>query len=412
MSTNLTTISNILKDQYLPALKNQITTAPSPFMEMIKKVPLTTGGKITAVAPFGINGGFGFGSDGTGVPSSGPRSYKRFEVEPVDMYVDIRISDKTAKLAGNAGALISALDDEVIGSYEAARWNVSRALFGDGSGRLCGLTGEITISETDKTATVPVDSTAALIEGLTVDLFYYSSVAAASGNLIEGNKGLRILSIDRENKIVTLDSAADVAAIPNSLDNNLYGFLCVQGSYNKELTGLKTIFDSSVPTLYGYEKAKNPSIVPLTVDAGHALTDTVVYDAVKKAMDYRNSRINLVMMGDKAFRAYQAYMRTNNHTVCEKAEFVGGATGYKVMVGSQTVTVVNEKLVPESEAWCVDTDAFSFVYLDFDFCDFGSTGIFRLEPGTSYYRALLASYGNLICKNPGGCVKITNCSEA
>ena len=143
------------------------------------------------------------------------------------MYVDIRISDKTAKLAGNAGALISALDDEVIGSYEAARWNVSRALFGDGSGRLCGLTGGITISETDKTATVPVDSTAALIEGLTVDLFYYPSVASASANLIEENKSLRILSIDRENKIVTLDSAADVMAVSNSLDNNLYGFLCV-----------------------------------------------------------------------------------------------------------------------------------------------------------------------------------------
>ena len=78
-------------------------------------------------------------------------------------------------------------------------------------------------------------------------------------------------------------------------------------------------------------------------------------------------------------------------------------------MGNRTVTVINEKLVPSKEAWCVDTSAFLFAHLDFDFCDYGSSGIFQLVPGTSYYRALLASYGNLVCKNPGGCVKIVNC---
>ena len=410
MSTNLTKISNILKDQYLPAIKNQITTAPNPFMEMIRKVPLTTGGKITAVAPFGINGGFGFGSDGNGVPKSGTRSYKRFEVEPVDMYVDIRISDKTVKLAGSGGALLSALDDEVVGSYEAAKWNVGRALFGDGSGKLCKLTAAAVKNTSAGTSVLTVDNTSALIEGLTVDILNYASASSSELQIITANTGLRILDIDRAQKKVTVDSSGITVSAQSSSAGN-YGALCVQGSYNKELTGLKAIFDSSVTSLYGYVKSTNPFIVPLTVSAAHSISDTVIYDAVKKAQDYRNSKIDLVMMGDDAFRAYQSYMRDNNVVVCEKAQFVGGAVGYKVMVGSNEVTIVNEKLVPSTEAWCVDTSAFSFVHLDFDFCDFGSTGIFRLEPGTSYYRALLASYGNLICKNPGGCVKITDCGD-
>ncbi len=410
MSTNLTTISNILKDQYLPALKNQITTAPSPFMELIKKVPLTTGGKITAVAPFGINGGFGFGTEGGSTPSSGTRAYKRFEVEPVDMYVDIRISDKTVKLANQSGALLSALDDEVMGSYESAKWNVSRALFGDGTGKLCTISASAS-AEGGK-LTLSVNDTARLIEGLTVDLYTYATTASPDGELAEKNSALRVIEVDRSKNTVTLeapDSAGTNAASTAVLN---YGFLTVQGSYNKELTGLKAIFDPSVKTIYGYTKKESPFVVPLTVDANHLISDTVIYDAVKQASDYRNGSIDLVMMGDDAFRAYQNYMRDNNVVVCEKAEFVGGASGYKVLVGSRTVTVVNERLVPKAEAWCVDTSAFSFVHLDFDFCDYGNSGIFQLIPGTSYYRALLASYGNLICKNPGGCARITNCGEA
>lgn len=410
MSANLTTIQNILKDQYLPALQNQIATAPSPFLEMIRKEPLSTGGKITAAAPFGINGGFGFGSEGNGTPKSGARDYKRFEIDPVDMYVDIRVSDKTVKLANGSGAILPALDEEIRGSYEAAKWNVARALFGDGSGKLCTVPSSASVSS--GVLTLSVSDTKALIEGLTVDLYTYSATTTSTPSLSNANTALRVTAIDRANGTVTLAAGAGAGTASKSTAIGNYGFLTVQGSYNKELTGLGAIFDSGVTTLYGYTKATSPFIVPLTVDADHAISDTVIYDAVKKAADYRNSHIDLVMMGDDAFRAYQSYMRDNNVVVCEKAEFVGGAAGYKVMVGSHTVTVVNEKMVPAAEAWCVDTSAFSFVALDFDFCDYGSSGIFRLEPGTSYYRALLASYGNLICKNPGGCVKITNCDES
>ncbi len=407
MSANLTTISNILKDQYLPALKNQITTAPSPFMEMIRKEPLTTGGKITAAAPFGINGGFGFGTDGSAVPVSGARKYRRFEVEPVDMYVDIRISDKTVKLADKSGALLSALDEEVTGSYEAAKWNVSRALFGDGSGKLCNVISSGTAS-TEGKMTLTVDDVSKIIEGLTVDLYTYASSSASAPQLETHNTAMRVVDVNRTNKKVVIETFSGKTGSASATAGN-YGFLTVQGSYNKELTGLKAIFDSNVSTVYGYSKTSDPFVVPVTVNAKQNISDIVIYEAVKKAMDYRNSKIDLVMMGDNAFTAYQKYMHESNVMITEKREFVGGASGYKVLVGSRTVTIVNEKMVPANEAWCVDTSAFSFVHLDFDFCDYGSSGIFQLLPGTTYYRALLASYGNLICKNPGGCVKITNC---
>lgn len=41
MSQNLLKISEILKNDYKPALENQIGIEPSPFLEKVKKVPLT-----------------------------------------------------------------------------------------------------------------------------------------------------------------------------------------------------------------------------------------------------------------------------------------------------------------------------------------------------------------------------------
>ena len=406
MATNLNTISEILKDQYLPALKNLVTTATHPFMEMIRKTPLTTAGMITAVAPFGINGGFGFGIDGESLPKASGRRYKRFEVEPVDMYVDICISDKTVKLANQPGALISALDDEVIGSYEAAKWNVARALFGDGTGILC--TVDQSCSSIDGMMTIRVNSTERLVEGLVVDMYTYPSTTNPVPIIMNDNKGLRIIDINRFERKITVEGDECAATIALS-STGKYGFLTVQGSYQKELTGLGAIFNASVPMLYGYSKSITPFIKPLEFDACNSLSDSLLYHVVKKAEDYRNSKIDLIMMGDEAFAAYQEYMRENNVTICERAEFIGGASGYKVIVGSRAVTVINESMVPTGQCWCVDTSAFNFVHLDFDFCNLGDGGIFQLVPGTTYYRALLSSYGNLICNNPGGCVLVVNC---
>ena len=116
MSQLLTQIEGILKDKYQPAIANQINIEPSPFLEKIKKVPLTNN-TIKFAAPFGINGGFGFGAEGIATPKSGAQKYVSFSVDAVDMYVDIKISNKTVELASsNAGAMINALDAEIKGA--------------------------------------------------------------------------------------------------------------------------------------------------------------------------------------------------------------------------------------------------------------------------------------------------------
>ncbi len=386
MAQILTKLEAILKDKYQPALTNQINTEPSPFLEKIKKVTLTNN-TIKCAAPVGINGGFGFGAEGVGTPKAGAQRYTLFEIDAVDMYVDLQISNKTIELASsNASSMINALDSEIKGSYAAAKWNIGRALFGDGSGKLA--TVSAATASGDNTV-LTLDSVKRVIEGLSIDLY------SAAGTLTTANAGHRILSVDRAAKTITVEGTLSGT-----------GFITVQGSYNRELCGLGAIFGDA-ETLYGLSKADNPWIRPTSVDAKNDLTDLVLYRGIKEAKDYKGANIDLIMMGDDAFLAYQDYMHTNNVTVCDKYHFVGGAVGYKILVGSNEVIIVNERFVPEDEVWGVDTSAFYLEATPWNFME-KDGGVFVPMPDTSIFRALLASYGNLMCTNPGGCVRFIN----
>ena len=391
MSQILTNIEGILKDKYQPALANLINIEPSPFLEMIRKEPLQNN-KVRLAAPIGLNGGFGFGEEGAATPAAAEQRYLDFELKAVDMYVDMQISNKTVVLGStNAGSMINALDAEIKGSYAAAKWNLGRALFGDGSGVLCHFTtnGE-TVSE------LTVDSTDKLMEGILVDIYY-----GDSENSTSAISGLRIISIDHKNKTIQFKESGIY------LERS--GFLTVQNSYNREITGLGAIFGDD-KNLYGVSRAENPCLFPQRYSLGGKINDIALYRGIRDAKKYRGAKINLIMMGDTAFEAYQEYMDNHTTHLVDKHKFVGGSTGYSILVGDQEVIIVNESMVPANEAWGVDTDSFILQQTPWEFLS-NQGSIFSLMANSSVYRALLASYGNLICSNPGGCVKITDSAE-
>lgn len=388
MPQNLTKVNDILKNKYLPALKNQLSTDPSPFLEKIQKRPLTNN-KIIGGFPIGINGGFGFSSEGSDSPAAAEQKYGKFELSAVDMYVNIEISDKTIKLASSSdAAMLNVLDREIKGSYEAACWNIGRSLFGDGSGKL----GNVTALDAAGTE-VTLDSVEFVKEGLVVD--FYATAGTVS------KAGVRILGVNRTDKKITVDTSFKYVA----------GFITVQGSYNKEITGLNAIYSSSVTTLYGVTKSSNTWINPLTYSVSNEITDTKLYTGVSDAKNYKNSNIDMILMGDAAWQQYDAYIKSHRTITVESQRFLGGTVGHKVAIGSNEVVVVNEHFVPSTKAWGVDTSSFHFDETGLEFAEYDGSP-FVLVNGKSYYRALLDNFGNLMCENPGGCVEWTDCGPS
>ena len=391
MAQTLELVKEILKDKYLPAFRNQIGIKPSPFLEMIKKTNATND-TVKAAATFGLNGGVGFGVDGSDTPISGPQMYKDFEIGLRNLYCNIEISDKTIKLGSKSeSSMIDALDREVRSAFDATNWNLGRALFGDGSGVLCE------IKAVEKDTIVTVDSAKNLKEGMIVDTY-------STGGSTPTEKERRIIAIDSANNKVYLSSPTSATT----------GFMTLQNSYNREITGLGAVMNATgASVIYGKKVSENPWILPLTYDAtkavGGGLNDVLITNAMRDAERDKNGDIDLIMMGDTAFNAYQMYMKENNVTITEQLKFKGGHTGFEVLFGNKTAKVVNESFVPETEVWGVSTKDWKYESTPFDFANENSS-TFTLVPGKNYYRALLTSYGNVICENPGASFKITNCT--
>jgi hypothetical protein len=218
-------------------------------------------------------------------------------------------------------------------------------------------------------------------------------------------KAVRIKAIDRANKKVYVDK---------SIGNLAGGMITLQNSYNREITGLGAVMNATdASVIYGKKVSENPWILPLTYNAtnavGGGLNDVLITNAMRDSERDKNGDIDLIMMGDTAFNAYQMYMKENNVTITEQLKFKGGHSGFEVLFGNKTAKVVNESFVPETEVWGVSTKDWKYESTPFDFANENSS-TFTLVPGKNYYRALLTSYGNVICENPGASFKITNCT--
>ena len=389
MEQNLITFEKALKENYLPAWRNQLGVEPSALLGKIKKVPLVSN-KIVASAPIGLSGGFGFGAEGQATPNAGNVKFDRFETEAKDMYVNIAISAKAVRLTGSGGAMANALDTEVKAAYETAKWNVGRSLFGNGTGVLANISALSSAG-----LTITVDDTKFLKEGLIIDIYADGATAPQTN----GN-GRRIVAVDRANKTITIDGSATTFT---------KGFITVQNSYKREITGLGAIFDSKVTTLYGLKKSDNPYLAPITVSAGSDIDDGIITKALRQAKNDKNSAVDTLLCGDDAFDAYVTYLRTNNVRVEEMSHTIsGGFKAIKFIFGNKEVDILNESFVPAGEMWGVDSTSLELHAQEWDFADLQGGGIFNLMEGSSVYRALLANYGDLICKNPGGCVRITD----
>lgn len=382
---SLAKLEQILRAEALPALDNQLRLEPTPLLQKIPTKTLRTP-KIEVRTGVGMNGGFGFGAETKNIPEAGGQMYSKFVAEPKTAFATLEITHK-ANVLGTGDDSIHLMLNEMQGVKDAANWNVGRALFGNGTGVLA----TISATSSDK-LTLTVSSVKNVRIGLTIDVYNGSEQLQQTA---------RVVAIDRgSTKKITIDKA-----LSSSLSA---GFITVQGSYNKELTGFEVFFDSNVSEVYGLAKASNTWLQPRTYDANHKITDGALFTAVKESHDYANSDIDMVLAGVDAYKGLWEYLRETSTQIMNDETFVGGVAAIKVNVGGRLVSVVMEDHLDDTTMLGVDTKQLELRRTNVDFISVDDSGIFERVPNSSTYQAVLGFYGDLLCKNPGGLFKITN----
>lgn len=390
----LTTANNALKEVYLGVLSNQLNTSINPLLTRINQTTSDVWGKqIRKVAPYGINGGIGAGTEDGDLPHSAQNNYEQFVLDLKNLYGKLEISDKAIRASENsAGAFVNLLTAEMEGLIKASSFNFGRMLYGDGSGTLANITE-------NGTNNVTVDSTKNLIEGLVVDIVTTSGSVAKSG--------LRITSIDQINKIVTLSGANFTAS-----DYKTGYILCVQGSYGLEITGLGAIFNST-SDIYGLSRDSHKWLVPYMKDITNSsaktnITDIIIQNAIDDLEESADSKVDFIVCSSGVKRNYQSYLASYRSNV-NVLELEGGFRA----ISYNGIPLISDKFAPANTMYLLNTNEFNLHQL----CDWkwleGEDGrVIRQTLGKPTYQATLVKYADIICNKPRGQAMITGIAES
>lgn len=393
----LTTADSALKEVYLGVVSNQLNTAINPLLARINQTTSDVWGKeIRKLAPYGLNGGIGAGTEDGDLPTSAGNNYAQFVLTLKNLYGRIEISDKAIRASENsAGAFVNLLNAEMDGLIKASAFNFGRMLYGDGSGKLTSIT--------ENTATsVTVSSVKNLMEGMVVDIIADSNGVAASAG-----QGLRIRSINRESKVVTFVSASLTASAFKT------GYsLCVQGSYKNEITGLGAIFNTS-GELYGLDRTTYTWMVPYIKDiksssATTNISEVTMQKAIDELEEISDSKVDFIVCSAGVKRNYQQYLSSYRSNV----DIMNLEGGFKA-ISYNGIPVVSDKFAPENTMFMLNTSEFNLHQLcDWNWLEGEDGRVIKQTLGKPTYQATLVKYADIICNKPSGQAKITGITES
>lgn len=383
MAVTLSSAENALKDFYLDVVKDQLNNKISPFMTMINRTSNDIWGK-DVIKPVicGINGGFKSGTEDGTLPVSAGIKYDRFVLPLKNFYGTIEISDKAMRASeNNTGAFVNLLNAEMESLIRSASMNIGRMLFGDGSGKLA------TVKHINKDGIIKVDSVKNLVEGMIIDFIQ----PYGSGEVVL-SECKRILSVDREKHTI------DIGKQKPGMNNDIYkdSIITIQGSYNKELTGLEAIF-AKQGELYGLDKATHKWLNPYIKENQGQITEEALQAAIDHIEQNAGESVNYIVCSIGVRRALKKLF---NHNPCTETLTYNG------------IPIVADRFCPDGTLYLLNTDDFTLHQLcDWVWLDSGDGHILHQVPGKPVYTATLVKYADLMCSKPCGQGKICGIIE-
>ena len=373
-----------LKTVYLDVVANQLNTEINPFLAKIKQSTQDVWGKeVRKLAPIGINGGVGAGTEDGALPSAHGNRYVQFVSTLKNLYGQIEISDKAIRASENStGAFVNLLNAEMEGLIKASSFNLGRMLYGDGTGKLCevsSVTGSLVV----------VDNVRNCVEGMVVDAYTPSGLKCATA---------QIHSIDRDANTLYLSSGKDISTGM---------FLTVQGSLNNEITGLGAIF-AEQGTLYGIDRNSNPWLKPYVKNINGEITESAIQSVIDRLEEVNGSKVDFILCSAGVKRAFQELMSSYKRNI-DVMELNGG---YKALTYNG-IPLVSDRFVAPGEMYLLNSKDFHLHQLcDWKWLENENGRILHQNAGKATYSATLVKYAELVCDHPGGQAKLTGIQEA
>ncbi len=386
----LETAEKALKSVYLNVVADQLNVGVNPLLAKIEQTNADVWGKeIIKLVPYGLNGGIGAGTETGSLPTPAPNNYDRFKLELKNLYGTIELSDKAIRASqSNTGAFVNLLNAEMEGLLKASKFNLGRMLYGDGSGTLA----KVAQAQTTASATIALDSVRNIMEGMVVD------VISASGSAYSDFTGVRVKSVDRVNKTITVETVATSKLAQGDS-------VTVQGSLNNELTGLGAIFSDK--DLYGLSRAGRSWLAPKTYSEVGAISSSKIQSAIDYVDEIAGSQIDFIVCSYDVRRKYLDHLALTRTNI----DYMNLDGGFKAL-SYNGIPLIADRFVEEGDMYLLNSKDFKIHQL----CDWrwleGDNGkVIKQKAGSATYGATLVKYADMICDKPIGQVKLSGITD-
>ena len=384
----LQTAENALKTVYLGVVSDQLNINSNPLLSKIKQSTADVWGKeIRKLAPFGINGGIGAGTEDGNLPKANGNNYVQFVSSLKNLYGTIEISDKAIRASeNNAGAFVNLLNAEMEGLIKASNYNLSRMLYGDGSGTIT-----TNFTHTAGSNVISTPDAKKFMEGMILSIY-----STADEDYKPGCDYVKVTKVDRLNNKVYFDKS-----FVTTLDSTEDCFV-VQGSYQLEITGLGKIFQQG-GTLYGVNRNDHPWMNAYVKNEVGEISETKIQTAIDELEEVTGSVIDFITCSSGVKRAYQEHLSTFKRNV-DVMELNGG---YKA-ISYGGIPLISDRFIDADTMYLLNTKEFTLHQLcDWQWLEGDDGKIIRQNIGKPTYTATLVKYADLICDKPNGQAKLT-----
>ncbi|MBO7187481.1 MAG: phage major capsid protein [Clostridia bacterium] len=374
---NLTTADKALKDYYLDAISEQLNTGVNPIFAQIEKTSENVYGKtIKKIVTAELNGGISAGTESGDLPSAKNTDYKEFVLELKNLYGTIEISDKAIRASGdNQGAVVNLLNAEMEALVKASKENLSRMMFGDGTGSL----GVCFLNVYEGKNHITMNGVLRLKPG-----FYYD-IYDTKGDIVFSE--LKVVSVYNNGAYV--ESDVDFS----TLSSNTY-YISLHGSKGNEITGLKALFSES-ETLYGLNRSENAWLNPYKMTMSGPLSKDE-FDLVIDEVESRGGEQIDFFVCSRKIRTIVKKMLIENDAQLEPVVL---ENGYKTFAYNGIPFILDDNC--SNDLFLINTKHLKLYQLcDWEWLESEDGKILHQVPGKAAYSATLVKYCELLCDKP------------
>lgn len=372
MAFDLSAASAVLKEDYLPPVREQLNNMNPVIQKLVANKQEATGKRFYVPLHYGRNNGVGYRAEGAQLPTAGHQRYKESTATVKYLYGSIEITGPTIKAMRNdKGAFIRAVESEMKGLLKDLKDQRARALFGDGTGKLA------TFDANSNTNTLKVDKVKYFQVGMLIDIVASNGTVTVSGR--------QITAIDEAAKEITISGA------PVTTNNT--DFAVVTGNYNVEAMGLGGIMSATLP-LQGIDPSTD-TWWKANILANGGSPRNLSQSLMRQAIDiseFRGGQIDMITASYGVRAAYEALLQ-NQVRIVNPMELEGG---YKTLEYDGRPIVV-DRYHETGHMYFLDMSEIDLYQMsDFEWREDDKGAVLHPVPGYDKYQADMRCYETLV----------------